>query len=475
MPANYLHGVEAIEIDAGIRPVRTVKTAVIGLVGTAPKGPVHTPTLILSEQQAQATFGDLKTQAAEGYSIPEALDAIYDQGAGTVLVVNVFDPSTHTTNVVAEAKAFGADDTLTLAHNDVSAVVVKSQDGLTTYVVGVDYTVDAATGVLTRVAGGAIPAQGQVKVDYTYADVTKVLAADLVGVAGPPRTGMQAWLDCQGLFGFKPKILIAPEWSDQAAVRAELIVKAGALRAIALVDVAQGQTPQQVLAARGAGQPLNSASPRVAFCYPHVKVVDVAGDEVLQPFSGRLAGVIAAKDLAQGYWWSPSNSEIQGIVGMERTLTADIADPNAEVNLLNEQGIVTIFNAYATGYRTWGNRSAAWPSETKPINFLNVRRVADILHESIEVSMLPFLDRPIVPALIDEIVASVNAFIRTLIGRGALVEGSCRYDVADNPATEVALGHLTFRLDFMPPTPAERISFESFIDISLLKTAGVAS
>lgn len=36
MPANFLHGVETIEIEKGARPIRGVKTAVIGLVGTAP-------------------------------------------------------------------------------------------------------------------------------------------------------------------------------------------------------------------------------------------------------------------------------------------------------------------------------------------------------------------------------------------------------------------------------------------------------
>lgn len=83
--------------------------------------------------------------------------------------------------------------------------------------------------------------------------------------------------------------------------------------------------------------------------------------------------------------------------------------------------------------------------------------------------MLQFIDMPINNALIDAIKESVNAFIRTLIGRGALVDGKCLYDPTKNPATEVALGHLTFDIEFMPPTPAERITFESFINIELLK------
>ena len=36
MPDQYLHGVEVIEIDDGARAIKTVKSSVIGLVGTAP-------------------------------------------------------------------------------------------------------------------------------------------------------------------------------------------------------------------------------------------------------------------------------------------------------------------------------------------------------------------------------------------------------------------------------------------------------
>ena len=41
-----------------------------------------------------------------------------------------------------------------------------------------------------------------------------------------------------------------------------------------------------------------------------------------------------------------------------------------------------------------------------------------------------------------------------------------------NATTEVALGHLTFGIEFMVPTPGERFTFESFINIELLKQLG---
>ena len=149
-----------------------------------------------------------------------------------------------------------------------------------------------------------------------------------------------------------------------------------------------------------------------------------------------------------------------------------INDPSSEVNTLNEAGVVTVFNSYGSGFRTWGNRSSAYPSSTHVTNFINIRRTADILHESVEYSMLQFIDFPIDDGLIDSINESVNAFIRTLIGRGALIDGKCSYNPDKNPVTEIANGHLVFDVEFMPPTPAERITFESFIDIELLKSLG---
>ena len=57
MAANYLHGVETIEVEKGKRPVRTVKSAVIGLIGTAPIGAVNVATLTLSEKFLGETAG----------------------------------------------------------------------------------------------------------------------------------------------------------------------------------------------------------------------------------------------------------------------------------------------------------------------------------------------------------------------------------------------------------------------------------
>ena len=98
MPASFLHGVETIEITKGARTITTVKTAVVGIVGTAPIEDVedeyktiNTSTLIMNEIEAVRYFGNHKA----GFTIPQALQAIFDQGAGIAIVINVYDPEKH--------------------------------------------------------------------------------------------------------------------------------------------------------------------------------------------------------------------------------------------------------------------------------------------------------------------------------------------------------------------------------------------
>lgn len=410
MSASFLHGVETIEITKGARTISTVKTAVVGIVGTAPiedveeqYRTVNTPTLILSETEAVRYFGNHKA----GFTIPQALEAFFDQGAGIAIVINVYDPE---------------------KHENVEAVKIGDING----------GIDAATG---------------------------------------KRTGLKAFEDCYSLFGYYPKTIIAPVFCEDTAVVTEINTICNKIRAMGIVDAPVGATVQDVIKGRGPQGTINfnTSSERIILCYPHLKVYDSTTDSIkLQPYSQRLAGVIAAKDVEKGYHWSPSNTEIQGIVGVERQLTSMINDPTSEVNTLNEAGVVTVFNSYGSGLRTWGNRTAAYPSSTHPTNFINVRRTADILHESVEYAMLQFIDFPIDNGLIDSICETVNQFIRTLIGRGALIDGKCSFNSEKNPTTEIANGHLTFDIEFMPPTPAERITFESFINIELLKSLGAS-
>lgn len=500
MPASFLHGVEVIEVPNGPVPVTVVKSAVIGLVGSAPAwavaGPAvapapNVPTLVSSALDS-ANFGPL----IRGYSIPYALAAIQAQGAGQAIVVNVFDPTIHFTQVTAVAATFNSQGTLNLGHMGVSNVVVTSSPAGTTYVLATDYTVDAVNGVVTIVpsgSGGHITAGSTVLVTFKYADPSKVADADIIGaVTGGAYSGMQSMETCYGTMGFFPKILIAPGYSQDASVATAMTSLADKLRAIALVDSAPATTVASAIANRtGSGNAFATSSKRVMLCYPNESFLDTGlvptgvtlgstgapltasfNANAVAPFSQWVAGAIAAKDLAKGYWWSPSNTGVQGMLGPDVQLYASILDSNSDVNNLNAAGIVTVFNAFGTGLRVWGNRSAAYPAATTPDNFISVRRTMDVIEESAQLAMLQFIDQPISNALIDAILASVNSFIRSLIQRGALVAGSASFDPAENPPAQIAAGQLSFSIDVMPPPPAERITFLAVIDVTLLSQLG---
>ncbi|WP_030129126.1 phage tail sheath subtilisin-like domain-containing protein [Pseudomonas sp. QTF5] len=473
MPANYLHGIETTEVERGPRPVRVVKSAVIALVGTAPVGPVNELTLCLNDTHA-AQFGPHHS----GYSIPEALQGIYDFGAGTVLVVNVLDPDIHNAKVADQPQQFADNDLLQLAHGALQTLQIKSADGSVTHKQGTDYTVNMLTGQVRRLATGSIAANAQIKADYTHADPSKVTPADIIGgitLAGR-RTGLKAFQDSYNHLGFFPKIFIAPGFSTLKAVTVDLATSAGQVGGVAYVDAPIGATVPQVLAGRGPSGAINFniSSDRVRLCYPHVKVYDATKGERLQPLSIRAAGLRAKVDHDHGYWWSSSNQPLLGVIGLERPLTARIDDATSEVNLLNENGITTVFNSFGTGLRLWGNRTAAWPTVTHMRNFENVRRTKDVVDESIRYSALQFVDQPITTSLITSLTESVNLFLRKLIGDGALLGGECWYDPARNPQTELEQGHVLFNYKLTVPLPFERGTFETEITGDYLVNLGAA-
>lgn len=466
MAANYLHGVETIEVSQGSKPVQIVKSSVIALVGTAPIGTKNEPILVLSPNDA-AQFG----QQLPGFTIPQALDAIFKQGPATVVVVNTFDSTTNTAQVTTESQTITGGK-LKLDFAPIGAVSIFLTNGTTPFtgVADVDYTLDAF-GNFTALS--AVSAEGLLlKFTYKKIDTGTITSAQIIGtnVSGV-RTGMKCFELIFNTFGFTPKILLAPTYVEILAVATEMIAIAPTYRAIALIDAPLTTSVSQGIAGRGPASTINfkTSSDRAYLLMPHLKAYDANTDSNINvPFSPFMAGVMARTDLNEGYWVSPSNKEIFGIVGTEYIVTASVNDANTDANLLNEKGITTTFTGYGTGTRTWGNRSASFPTSTDPKNFIPIRRMADIVHESLEQAMLQFIDKPLNQATIDAIRDTGNGFFRTLIGRGACLPGSkCVYS-AENTPEELAAGHVTFDLVFMGPTPAERITFKSFLDINLL-------
>lgn len=101
MSTTYHHGVRVVEINSGTRPIRTISTAVIGLVATSADAdaaafPLDTPVLITDLRSAIGKAGAAGT-------LSKSLGAILDQTNAVVVVVRVApgaDEAETTSNVV---------------------------------------------------------------------------------------------------------------------------------------------------------------------------------------------------------------------------------------------------------------------------------------------------------------------------------------------------------------------------------------
>jgi phage tail sheath protein FI len=472
---TFLHGVETVESTKGPRPITVVRTAVIGLIGVAPSGAKNTLIQVTSDTDA-AQFG----AQIPGFTIPQALEAILNKGAGLVLVVNVYDAATNNKSVASTALPAVAGRKTKTAEAPLADLVVTNNAGDVTYVLNTDYTVDAFGNI--TILSNTITEGTVLKAAYKALDVATITNPQIIGTVDGTtgaRTGLKVFELAFSTFGFNPKILIAPGFSSIAGIATELIAACSKYRAITYIDAPAGITPTAAIAGRGPAGTINfnTSSKRAALLYPMVKVsdpnpgnaVDGVSPDVLSTYSAHIAGLRAAVDETEGYWVSESNHEILGITGVERQLTSSINDPATETNQLNAAGIITIFNNFGSGRRAWGNRSAAYPSSTAPDNFISIRRVVDIVADSVELAQMPYIDQPLNFATLDAIRGDVNSFIRTLVGRGALIDGECYYDPADNPVTELAAGHATFTYELMPPPPLEKITFKSVINTNLLR------
>jgi uncharacterized protein len=393
MPEQFLHGVEVIELNDGARPIQTVKSSVIGLVGTAPQGPVNTPTLILGSRAKAVEIFGANDDANKDYTIPKALDGIFDQAGAMVVVINVADPSNP-------------------AH-------------LTTG------SLDPANITSADVVGGVDGTTGQYK-------------------------GVHALLAANSELGVTPRILIAPGFTHDMPsgnanpVVSELLGIAENLRAVIIADLPNTNDTDAIDYVGDFG------SARVYPIYPWVKVLDSLGAIVEEPASARVAGLIVKSDNERGFWWSPSNLVINGIVGISKPIDFVLGDVNSKANYLNENNIATIIQE--SGFRLWGNRTL---SADPKWAFLQARRTADMINDSLLKAHLWAVDRNITKTYIEDVLEGVNNYLRHLKSIGAIIGGTAFADPELNTPDQIAQGKVSFDFDFTPPYPAEHITFRS--------------
>jgi phage tail sheath protein FI len=377
MATQYHHGVRVLEINGGTRPIRTVSTAVIGLVATAEDAdaamfPLDTPVLLTN---VQAAIGKAGVQG----TLRSSLAAIAAQTKPITVVVRV---------------AEGVDEAAT-----------------TSNVIG------------TTTADGKY-------------------------------TGMQALLSAQAKLGVKPRILGVPKLDTQAV-------------AAALATIAQKLRGFAYVWANGAKTKEDASLYRKQFSQREVMVIwpDFIGwDTTINaatelPAVACALGLRAKIDEETGWHKTLSNVGVNGVTGISADVFWDLQDPSSDAGYLNEQDVTTLINSGA-GYRFWGSRTC---SDDSLFAFENYTRTAQVLADTMAEAHLEYVDKPMHPSLVRDLIESINAKFRELIANGYLIGGSAWYDPEPNTVESLKSGQLYIDYDYTPVPPIENLMLQQRI------------
>ena len=271
---------------------------------------------------------------------------------------------------------------------------------------------------------------------------------------------------CLTMFGIVPDLLVAPGFSDTAAVAAAMAVKAeginGMFKAKALVDIS-GSAYTDAISAKNSG----TFTAEQIVCWPFGKI-----DTMKFHMSTLVAGRMAQKDTDNGGmpYESPSNKAVK-ISGICKADGTEVNISLAQANLLNAAGIVTSIN-FMGGYVIWGNYTGCYPASADVKDyFIPVSRMFGWVGNSLIKTFWAKQDKPMNRRLIDSILDSANIWLNGLVGMGYLLGARVEMLEEENPLTNLMAGQIKLHVYMTPPSPAQEIDFVLEYDADYVTSA----
>lgn len=309
-----------------------------------------------------------------------------------------------------------------------------------------------------------------VNIEWHEVDPSQVTEDDIIGgidlVTGDA-TGLELIEEIYPRFGLVPGIIIAPKFSQSPTVAAVMKAKCTNIndifRAIALVDIPTDEVINYTNAPEYKNQHKLVDTSLVA-CYPKVALGDA------QYFLSTQAAALMNKvDSEHGDipYKSPSNENLQ----CDSSVLADGSEKYlslSQANYLNGQGIVTALN-FVGGWRLWGNRTTAYPSNTDvKDNFIPIRRMFNWINNTLVTMFWSKIDDPLNKRLIESVIDSANIWFNGLTAKGAILGGRVELLANDNTTTDLMDGKINFHVYYTPPSPARKIEFIQEYDPSYI-------
>ena len=502
-------GVYIVEEDRGTKPIEAVGTAVAAFVGFTEKAEEQldggAPVSLLNKSVAVANWSQYVEKFGgfvEGAYLPYSVYGYFQNGGSRCYVISVkslgasLDPELAAPATVAlPSRAEKPADTLEIAAksggpggNEIKVSVKDEEDEQA-------FTLVVESPAGTETFSGLTLGKGEENVVTVLEQQSKLVTVKVLKAAGSlaerrPKAGVY------NLSGgmIQVKSVAVSDYRGQAAERTGL----GGLAAIdevtmlvvpdlmqsyqdgemsledvqavqqaayehceqvkycfAILDSPPDLTPQKVREWRLSA---NFDSKYAALYYPWIETADMVKGKgtVRIPPSGHIAGVYARSDTERGVHKAPANEVVRGATGLPIQVT------RPEQDSLNPIGINCIRAFPGRGIRIWGARTV---SSDPAWRYINVRRLFNMVEESIERGTQWVVFEPNDPDLWARVRRDVKAFLSTVWTSGALFGGTpdeafyVKCDEELNPPAVRDLGQLIIEIGIAPVKPAEFVIF----------------
>lgn len=469
----YQHGITVLEQATSLTAPIEGDSAIQVVFGTAPinlaedpYSATNVPIIAYSYAEAVKQLGfsyDFKK-----YTLCQSIYASFQLYAvAPVIFVNVLDPKKHKKqNAASTVPVKNMQATVQVDGILADTVSVKKDtESGTALKVNTDYVTEFDSNgylVITLTATGAGKDAKSLSVTSTSIDPTAVTAADVVGgynASTGAETGMELVRQIYPKFGVTPGLLLAPGWSHDPDVGLVLAAKCveinGVFKCECIVDIDStaekgAKVYTEVKAKKeGAGVSSEHAYP----LWPCFRV----GSYILWAsavVAARTAYLDAANDNVP--YLSPSNKTIS-ITGTCLADGTEVVLDQVQANALNGVGVTTAINQ--SGWRLWGNNTAAYPGSTDPKDrWFCCRRFFSWWGNSFILTYIQYVDGPVSVQLVENIVDSENIRGNSYVAQNKCAGAHINFRAEENTATDIISGEVKFHQKLAPFVPAEDIT-----------------
>lgn len=278
------------------------------------------------------------------------------------------------------------------------------------------------------------------------------------------RTGIQALLAAESELGVKPRIIGAPELDTKAVANA-LASAAQSLRAFTYVAARDEVGGYALTKEEATAYRKEFGQREVMVMWPNFMAWDNTGGAEGTGAAVTLAapayalGLRAKLDQEVGWHKNISNAVINGPEGITVPVFFDLQNPASDAGYLNALEVTTIIRR--SGYRFWGSRTCE--EQGGKFFFENYTRTAQVLADTIAEAHFAFVDKPMHPSLVRDMLGYINSRFRDLKAGGYLIGAEAYFDPDRNSKEDLAAGRLLISYRYTPVPPLENLIFEQSI------------